>query len=140
MACEGQELSGLPVLLGCPSDTELLLVVGAIGGQGAGGYALRSWANIKKCITSSVSPFIGVVDRGNPNDPVSGTPIFQNDLLIGLGSSNNGNIQMVIDEILMSTFGQNKSFDFDPITGTVDMSYSGNNFQPLSGVFIDRNQ
>ena len=141
MACEGQELSGLPVLLGCPSNTEKILVMGAIGGQGAGGYALREWSDVKACLTGTVKlPYIGVVGRGrtNPNDPIAGSSTLQDDSLIGLGSTNDGNIQMVIDVTLMATYGSDASFTYDPITGTVDIS--PNVFINESGVWVDRNQ
>lgn len=139
MACEGTELSSLPLLFGCPGTNEWILVGNAIGGSGDGRYARRKWGDIKNCITGTVRlPYIGVVDRGNPGDPVSDTGIFQNDSLIGLGSDNNGEIQMVIDETLYSNFGLNASFTYDPVSGTVDIS--PNKFTPQSGVFIDRNQ
>jgi hypothetical protein len=141
MACQGEELSSLPVLLGCPSDTEKVLVMGAIGGMGAGGYALRNWKDLKACILGSVKlPYIGVVGRGrtSPHDPVAGSSILQDDLLKGLGSTNDGNIQMVIDSTLMSTYGVDASFTYDPSTGTINIS--PNVFVNQSGVQIDRNQ
>lgn len=142
MACEGEELSSLPLLLGCPGDDEKILVINAIGGQGAGRYALRQWSAVKACIIGDVNkPYIGVVGRGQTSptkDPDTGASILQDDSLIGLGSTNNNDIQMVIDEALMSTFGLNANFTYDPVTGTVDIS--PNTFVAGSGVFIDRNQ
>src|SRR6185312_5193337 len=138
MACT-QELNGLPVINGCPGSNEIFFVANAIGGQQPGGYGWRKWSDIKNCIVGTVvPPYIGVVDRGNQGDPISGTSMFQDNSLIGLGATNNGDIQMVIDEVLMSTFGLNASFTYDPILGEVDIS--PNTFQPGSGVFIDRNQ
>lgn len=53
MAC-GQEISGLPVLTGCPGDAEYVFMVGASGGAGAGGYALRSWLSLKNCLLDQI--------------------------------------------------------------------------------------
>lgn len=91
---------------------------------------------------AALPPYIGVVDRGNPNDPVSGTSIFQNDMLIGLGSTNNGDISIQYAEAVRNSFGANKSFDYDPILGTIDLDYnsSGEEFYPGSSLWIDRNQ
>lgn len=49
----GKELNTLPILGGCPSDSEYFLVVNAVGGYGAGGYALRSWGNLVLCLLES---------------------------------------------------------------------------------------
>lgn len=139
MACEGQELSGLPVLQGCPSDNEYVMVIGAIGGSGAGGYALRKWSAIKACFIGVVKPpLIGVVGGGGANDPVTGSSTFQNASLIGLGGSNNGKIQMVIDDVLYSNFGVNASFTFNNVTGIIDIS--PNKWVASSGLYIDLNQ
>lgn len=134
-----KELADLPLLFGCPSDYEWFIVGNAEGGFGKYKYARRAFAQIKNCIIGVVRPpYIGVVDRGNPTDPVSGTTVFQDDSLIGLGATNNGDIQIVIDDVLMSTFGQNAGIAFDPATGTVT-NLTGN-WQAGSGLFIDRNQ
>lgn len=139
MACEGEELSGLPLLLGCPGAGEKILVVGAIGGLGAGGYALRNWSDIKSCVVGIVKePLIGVVDGGGKTDPLSGTSVFQSDLLVGLGSKNSGRIQIVIDNVLYSNFGLNASFTFDNTTGIINIS--PNVWVATSGLYIDLNQ
>jgi hypothetical protein len=52
-ACD-QEINGLPILTGCPADTEYFLVMGATGGAGAGLYALRSWLTLKNCILAQL--------------------------------------------------------------------------------------
>lgn len=140
--CSIEISSGLPILLGCPSDTEYVMVIGATGGAGLGQYALRKWGDIKKCVLGTpVLPYIGVVDRGQVSptkDPVSGQSILQDNSLIGLGSTNNGNIQMVIAETLMSNYGDNASFTYDSATGTIDIS--PNVFITGNAVFVDRNQ
>lgn len=140
MACQGEELSLLDVLLGCPSDTEKVLVMGAIGGNGAGGYALRYWKDLKKCITGLVkSPLIGVVGNGGVNDPVEDQSTFQSDDLKGLGSTNGGIIQIVVDDVLNSNFGINSSFSFDNTTGIITWT-NGNTWGSGSGLYIDLNQ
>ena len=136
------ELNSLPIIQGCPSDNELFLVFGAIGGSGASLAGLRRWSDLKHCITFTViSPYIGVVDRGNPNDPISGTGTFTNALLAGLGTINSGQIQIVLAEVLRSNFGNNASFTYtDNVTiGTIVIS---NNAQFLQGdtLYIDRNK
>ena len=50
MAACDQEISGLPALAGCPSDSEKFFMVGASGGLGAGGYGLRTYLSVKNCI------------------------------------------------------------------------------------------
>lgn len=146
MSCK-KDLETLPILLGCPSNNELILVRNAIGGWnntgGSTGYAWRKWSDLKNCVIGTVvAPYVGVVDRGQTNDPVSGTSIFQNNLLLGLGQNNNGEIQIVYAEILRSNFGDNKSFEFDGITGEINLDYngSGEEFVPGSSLYIDRNQ
>ncbi len=51
MACD-QEINGLPVLTGCPADTEYFLVIGASGGAGTGLYGLRSWLSLVNCLNT----------------------------------------------------------------------------------------
>lgn len=139
MGC-AQELDQLPQLQGCPADTELFLVMGAMGGVGAGQYALRSWAYLKNCIVGTViPPYVGVVDRGNPTDPVSGTSTFQSNSLIGLGSSNNFSIQIVYSEVLRSSFGDNQSFTYNSTTGTIVLN-NGELFYTGATLWVDRNQ
>jgi hypothetical protein len=91
---------------------------------------------------ASFPPYVGVVDGGNPNDPVSGTPIFQNNSLKGLGSTNSGKIQITYAEIVRSSFGQNQSFIYNSVTGTIDLNYnsSGEEFNPDSTLWVNRNQ
>lgn len=54
MAACDQEISGVPILTGCPADTEYFLVMGASGGLGAGGYGRRSWLDIKNCLLDQI--------------------------------------------------------------------------------------
>jgi len=87
-------------------------------------------------------PYVGVVDRGLPTDPVSGTSQFQNNSLIGLGASNNNDIQIVYAEILRSSYGANQSFIYYPTTGMIDLNYNSSGEQFFSGytLQIDLNQ
>ncbi len=87
------------------------------------------------------SPLIGVVGNGGPYDPVAGESTFQNGKLVGLGSTNNGQIQIVIGVTIQWNFGDNKSFEFDSVTGIIDLSYiPGNTFIAGSGIYVDCNQ
>lgn len=139
MACQGLELSALPLLLGCPGINEKVIVVGAIGGYGDGGYALRNWSDLKKCTGFVKQPLIGIVGNGGPTDPTTGITTFQNINLIGLGSSNNGHIQIVVDDVLYSNFGINASFGFNNTIGLITWS-QGNTWVAGSGLYIDLNQ
>lgn len=50
----GIELDSLPLLASCPADSETMLFMGATGGQGAGGYARRTWQKVRNCILSQL--------------------------------------------------------------------------------------
>lgn len=91
--------------------------------------------------SNNAPPFIGIVGNGGAKDPVSGTSIFQHPELIGLGGVN-GWIKIEIDDVTMSNFGQNKSFEYNPATGEINVDYNGNGytFQPQSSLFVNRNQ
>ena len=78
----------------------------------------------------------GVVGRGGLDDPIAGQPIFQSSKLVGLSSD----IQIVLAEGFMSSFGNNKSFDFDPSQGIVDLTYGGNIFNEGDTLLINLNQ
>lgn len=133
----GTEFNSLPILEGCPADTELFLVSGATGGVGVGKYALRTWGDLKACVTSVViPPLIGVVDGGGADDPISGNTPFQDNKLTGLGATNAGRIQIVVDDILYTNFGTNVNFSFDPTTGTI----TGFFWITGAGLYIDLNQ
>jgi|SRR5882762_293523 len=54
MADCDQEASGLPLLTGCPTDSEYFLVGNAVGGLGLGQYGRRVWADVKACILGSL--------------------------------------------------------------------------------------
>ena len=52
---ELNDTTKIPILTGCPADSEHLLFIGSIEGAGQGGYAVRTWATVKSCILSSFS-------------------------------------------------------------------------------------
>src|ERR1017187_3914407 len=72
-------------------------------------------------------PYIGVVDRGKSNDPVSGTNVFTNSIIAGLGATNNGDIQKVIDKVLLQNFDINPDFTYNPVFGPITLLI-GNEF------------
>ncbi len=82
---------------------------------------------------------IGVAGRGRPDDPVAGLGYFQSNKLIGLGSTNNGQIEITIGVTVQWNFGDNKSFDFNMTTGTIYLRF-GNTFQGGVGLSVDLNQ
>ena len=87
---------------------------------------------------AALPPLIGIVGGGGSDDPVSDQPIFQSPKLVGLGSANDGKIKIEIDDVILSNFGVNSSFDFDNITGEIDLT--PNNFIEGSGLYINLNQ
>lgn len=99
---------------------------GSIAGVGTGTGAFRA-------------PLIGVVGRGTADDPTTGLTYFQSDKLIGLGRTNNNEIQIVIGVTIQWNFGDNKSFDFNSSTGTIYLG-NGNVWIAASGLYVDRNQ
>lgn len=60
----------------------------------------------------------GVVDGGGDYDPVSLTNTFQHELLKNLGGID-GRIRIYVDDIPMSSWGSNKSFDYVQAEGRI---------------------
>lgn len=87
-------------------------------------------------------PLVFVVDRGQPDDPVSGTSIWQNNKLKGLGAANNNFISIMLDSGIITNYGANKNMEYNATTGTIDLAYNGNNAQwnAGSGGSVDLNQ
>lgn len=50
----GKELVTLPLLSGCPADSEWFIVGNATGGFGTYKYARRTWGDIKECLESTI--------------------------------------------------------------------------------------
>lgn len=138
----GIELNQLPLLSGCPANNEWVLFGNATGGLGEGGYARRLWGDVKACIAGTFAPFVFVVDSGNPNNPVSGTSVWQSNLLIGLGANYNNQIQIILDSGIITNYGTNQNMVYDPVAGTIDLNYNGSltEWNPGSGGSVDLNQ
>lgn len=88
---------------------------------------------------AALPPYIGIVDGGDPTDPVSGTSVFQDPSIVGLGSTNGGKISIQYAEGVRNNFGQNSSFVYDPVLGKITLD-NAEEFFPLSSLWIDRNQ
>lgn len=88
--------------------------------------------------TSALPPLIGVAGRGQPNDPILTSNLYQSPLLVGLGASNNGEITILINNQPQSNFGINSSFTFDNTTGLIDLSPFY--WSDQDGLYIDLNQ
>ena len=97
---------------------------GFLGGSGSGSQPV------------STKPLIGVVGGVGSTDPVAGNTAFQNDNLIGLGSTNSDRIQIIVDDIIYSNFGTNINFTFDNITGTITDFF----WVTGAGLYINLNQ
>jgi|GEM_PF-5675425 hypothetical protein len=131
----GLTVCGQPVstLSSCPSDNELILFFGA---NTPTGLAFRTWAQIKQCLGAK-PPIAGVV--GASGMPVSGTSVYQDNRLIGLGSSNGGNISFSMAGSTLYNYGTTASFEFNNTTGTISLLF-GNEFTTGDAINIDLNQ
>ena len=75
MACTIDE-SSLPLLTGCPGDSEWVSVGNAVGGLDANGgntigYARRLWGDIKACMAGSIKFVFNQFTIGDPNSPMN---------------------------------------------------------------------
>lgn len=133
-------LETLPMLSGCPDDNEWFIVGNATGGYGTFGYGRRRWGDLKNCIGGKL-PLKAIVGRGGTNDPVSGSSVWQNNLLKGLGLTSNNEIQIFVSDVPLSNYGENITFYYDPIAGTIDINNgTGNTWIGGSGIYVDLNQ
>lgn len=98
---------------------------GYLGGPGSGGSG------------GSALPPVAVV-VGEAGAPVNGASTYQNDDLKNLGSTNHSRIQIEIDGNIMYNFGDIATFDYDPVTGTLDINPGS--FVTGSVLYVDRNQ
>ena len=131
--CQKTYRESAEVVTTCPDDNDLVLFV-----NDDNLAVFRTWAKMKACMGVPQKPLIGVVGDGGANDPVAGQSTFQSDDLIGLGVTNQGRIMILIDATPMFNFGAANSFDFDSLTGTIDLG--SNTFVNGSGLYVDRNQ
>jgi hypothetical protein len=97
--------------------------------------------NIHEAATAPKLPLIGVVGEGGPTDPVPDATTFQHDSLIGLGNYSNGKVKIEVDDQTMASYGQNKTFDFNTVTGTISFTVaSGYRWMAGSSLWINLNQ
>jgi hypothetical protein len=80
-----------------------------------------------------------IVDGPEADSPVSGTNVYQNNLLKNIGKNSADRIEIIISGFEMYNWGENKSFDFDKTTGTITM-LGGYVFQPNASLKIDLRQ
>lgn len=89
---------------------------------------------------SSLLPLVGEVGAGGADDPVNGANSFQSNKLIGLASSSGGTkLSILYAETPYNSWGDNKSFDYDNVLGTITW-LNGGTFTTGSSLFVDRNQ
>jgi len=82
---------------------------------------------------SSSTPIVGIVGgAGMPND---GDTNYTNAALIGLS----GNLQIVVAEQILSSYGSNAAFNFDNVLGKISLLF-GNTFILNDSIFINTNQ
>ena len=69
------EVNGLPILTGCPADTETFLVMNSSDPMAIGGYAVRLWKDIKACVLKGIGSgmrFVFTQFRiGDPGSPMN---------------------------------------------------------------------
>lgn len=83
MAACDEELSGLPLLSGCPGNNEYFLVGNAIGGKGVGLYGRRLWSDIKSCAASAIKYAFSQFVVGQVGAPI---PAGQTTLVIAIAN------------------------------------------------------
>lgn len=89
-------------------------------------------------VPPNTPPLIGVAGNGGADDPVIGSSVFQSARLIGLGTTNNGRINIIINDGTMSNFGSNSQFSFDNTTGLIE--FDSYEFFDQDGLYIDLTQ
>ena len=143
MATCNQEISGLPVINTCIDNNTYVLITGEPSLKtmnNPNGYGLVKWGVLKGCIGSGIKPIIGVSGRGQAQDPINGTSTYQNNNLAGIGQTNNGEFQFLIDGAVWQNFGINgNQFTFNQLTNTISFPV-GFQWYDGSSIFIDLNQ
>jgi hypothetical protein len=77
-----QEMNGLPILTGCPTPTEMLLVMGSTASGNKAGYGLRPFTDLKKCILAGLTFVLNqftIGDVGSPMAPGDSSLIITQD-------------------------------------------------------------
>lgn len=77
---------------------------------------------------------------GDKDAPVGSSSVWQNDELKGLGTLIDGvyRLMIFIAEQPLVNYGNNASFDYDPVAGTIDIS--PNTFSIGDSVYVNKNQ
>lgn len=86
-----------------------------------------------------VPPLVGTVGDGGPDDPAADSTTFQSNKLKNLGATNGGKITLLYAEVPYSSWGPNKAFDFNNVTGTLTW-VNGYKFILKDTLWIDLNQ
>ena len=96
MACQ-TEINGLPVLSGCPADTELLLVMNSTAAGNNGGYGIRYVSEVRQCwlVNNLTATFFDFV-IGNVGSP----------LAVGASSFTVNQANVIEDSVWVSLDGQ----------------------------------
>lgn len=122
------------VLANCPNDAELIIFFNVVGQPTK--TALRTWAQVKACLGIS-KPIAGAV--GTAGLPAANSPTYTDTRLIGLGSTNNGNVQMFVAGIPTYNYGNNIYFELDNVNGIITL-LDGSIFNAGDSINIDTNQ
>jgi len=115
----------------CPANGVLNLVKGND----------NKWYQVLSGTQTGISnpPLIGIAGGGGDHDPIVGASTYQDNLLIGLGSANDGKIQATINQAIWDnyTVGGNL-FDYDPLTGI--LTFNAETFQWYVDMTINVNR
>lgn len=65
------EMNGLPILLGCPADTELVLVMNSTATGNSGGYGLRYIKALRQCFLAGLDFIFNQFTIGQGGSPMS---------------------------------------------------------------------
>ena len=66
-----REMNGLTILTGCPTPTEMLLVMGSTATGNLSGYGLRPYSDIKKCILGGLVFVLDQFRIGDVGSPIA---------------------------------------------------------------------
>lgn len=92
-------------------------------------------------ITSNIKPaIIGISGNGGVNDPITGSSIYQNDLLKGFAQSNGYKFYIIVGGAIWQNFGTDSNqFTFDQVTGTINFNGNITWYDGMT-IVIDLNQ
>jgi len=69
-ACQ-REINGLPILTGCPTPTEMILVMNSTAPGNLSGYGIRPYSDIKKCILAGLTFVLDQFRIGDAGSPIA---------------------------------------------------------------------